>query len=748
MNESLSEENISDSKDDSLKEGYALTGKRKKKRKSKKKHNKKRRKGEGGDLGQFIEIDAEEDEDEEEDVDDEDAELDIVNARKLEADVLRRRKRPRYAIQDVMEDKVDSNYYIRHLEEKDQVIEKSAVTPEMARQIFIPTAKDPSLWFVKCKRGSEKLACVSLLNKAFVKARQKDPLHILSVTCLNNIKGFIYIEAYKEAHVRKAIEGLQCIGNKVTLVPINEMNEIYAQSRTKKNNLKKGDWVRIKSGIYTGDLGRVVEVNLQMTKAKIKLVPRLDTGEAHMANPLPGKKKTKKTNTIIRPPQKLFNHVQYDCNEVKRDPNTLQEFYHWLGMDFRNGFLYKNFTLRQLKIEDINPTLAELQMFNSSLTGEDEEDEKINLMLLKEKQSSGISKGDKVRVNKGDLTDLKGTVISMNGTLVTIQPISDQIKHNLTFPVSDLDKYFQMGDNVRVIRGQNQGESGIVTTVEKGIIYIFSEAKGQEIEARANDIQSGTEIRAESTTKHNYRANDLVIFNNNKSAGIILNVSGDSVNVLDSYGDTKLIRIQDINSKRESNHIQAVDAMRNSIAAGDPVRIIDGENKGKRGTIVHIYKDYVFLHNGDVPLNNGFFVERRRNLLILGAEMLRGSYEASREKRAKTRAINPKRDDLYGKLVKIESGAYKGYQGIVIEVDKLSVKVELSSKPKVINVDRGIVKLVSEKTEEEAPVDHEIGTKTPAYFPQSPNWAATTPAPQSSSYADPSKQFGWVDCNN
>eukprot|EP00826_Nyctotherus_ovalis_P045994 TRINITY_DN5145_c0_g1_i2.p1 TRINITY_DN5145_c0_g1~~TRINITY_DN5145_c0_g1_i2.p1 ORF type:complete len:742 (+),score=230.48 TRINITY_DN5145_c0_g1_i2:128-2353(+) len=741
MDDDFSDDNLDVSEEE---EEIKLSRKRHRHKRQKKK--KKSKKSGATGIEDMIEFDADENDEEEEE--DYEAELSDAGAQRIEKTIIDQKRRRRYGIEDVIYGRADSDKYIRDLEEKNQIIEGNMISPDVSRQIILPSTKDPSLWFVKCKRGAERLACISLLNKAFAKARQKQPLLILSVTCFNHLKGYIYIEAYKEAHVRQAIEGLQCIGNKVTLVPQREMNEIYAVAQSKKKNLKRGDWVRVKSGVYAGDLGLVVEASAQAGRAKIKLVPRLETEETFAERPMPGKKRGKKSNTLVRPPQKLFNNLQYGCNEIKRDPQTGQEFYHWCEMDFRNGFLYKYFNAKQLKTEDVNPTLTELQLFKSSLSGEDEEDEKINLMLLKEKQTSGISKGDKVRVARGDLTDLKGTVISIDNALVTIEPSSDQVKHSLKFPVSDLEKYFEIGDFVRVTRGQNQGESGLVTAVEKGIVYIFSEGKLQEIEVRASDIQSGTDVRAEPTTKHNYRANDLVIFNNNKSAGIILKVAGDSVTVLDSYGDTKPLRIQDINSKRDSKHIPALDAMRNSISAGDSVRIIDGENKGKRGTIVHIYKDYVFLYSADQPGANGFFVEKRRNLLILGAEMLRGVHDASREKRAKARAVNPRRDDLYGKLVKIESGAYKGYQGIVTDVDKVNVKVELSSKPKVVNIDRGIVKLATEKAEEEVPIDHEVGTKTPAYFPQSPHWVASTPAPQSASYADPSKQFNWVDDNN
>lgn len=64
---------------------------------------------------------------------------------------------------------------------------------------------------VKVKRNSEKLATMSMMNKAIAMAKQNAPLSILSVTCSENVEGYIYVEAFKEIHVREAIKGLSVI---------------------------------------------------------------------------------------------------------------------------------------------------------------------------------------------------------------------------------------------------------------------------------------------------------------------------------------------------------------------------------------------------------------------------------------------------------------------------------------------------------------------------------------------------------
>jgi transcription elongation factor SPT5 len=75
---------------------------------------------------------------------------------------------------------------------------------------------DPRLWQVRVKRGLERQVCMSLINKSIDFARKGHPLAILSTTSNENVEGYIYIEAFKEIHVREAVKGLSAIlGNKL-----------------------------------------------------------------------------------------------------------------------------------------------------------------------------------------------------------------------------------------------------------------------------------------------------------------------------------------------------------------------------------------------------------------------------------------------------------------------------------------------------------------------------------------------------
>ncbi len=76
---------------------------------------------------------------------------------------------------------------------------------------------------------------------------------------VEGLKGYIYIEAFKQQHVKQAIED---IGNlkigkwQQLMVPIKEMTDVLRVVKD-TNALKRGSWVRIKRSIYKDDIAQV-----------------------------------------------------------------------------------------------------------------------------------------------------------------------------------------------------------------------------------------------------------------------------------------------------------------------------------------------------------------------------------------------------------------------------------------------------------------------------------------------------------
>ena len=103
---------------------------------------------------------------------------------------------------------------------------------------LLPSAKDPKIWQVRVKKNYEKIAVMALLNKSIDFARRGQPLSILSVTSSDSTEGFIFVEAFKETHVKEACAGLHFAFNSFVLLPVDQMPSVYQNDRAKNNEIR------------------------------------------------------------------------------------------------------------------------------------------------------------------------------------------------------------------------------------------------------------------------------------------------------------------------------------------------------------------------------------------------------------------------------------------------------------------------------------------------------------------------------
>lgn len=129
-----------------------------------------------------------------------------------------------------------------------------------------------------------------------------------------------------------------------------------------------------------------------------------------------------------------------------------------------------------------------------------------------------------------------------------------------------------------------------------------------------------------------YKASDFVSFNQSKNVGVILQVdvqSGtgqDYVRIINDSGALQVIRASEINKKFDLRDLrtksQAIDSQRNTIYPDNVVKIIAGPFKGRKGVIKYIYRDTIFLWDRDFHQTHGIFVDKTRNIVLLGSEQM------------------------------------------------------------------------------------------------------------------------------
>lgn len=61
---------------------------------------------------------------------------------------------------------------------------------------------------VKCRIGEEKATVLLLMRKFLTYQNTDDPLKIKSVIAPEGVKGYVYIEAYKQTHTKAAINNV------------------------------------------------------------------------------------------------------------------------------------------------------------------------------------------------------------------------------------------------------------------------------------------------------------------------------------------------------------------------------------------------------------------------------------------------------------------------------------------------------------------------------------------------------------
>lgn len=61
---------------------------------------------------------------------------------------------------------------------------------------------------VRCRIGEEKATVLLLMRKFIAYQFSTEPLQIKSVVAPEGVKGYIYIEAYKQPHVKATIENV------------------------------------------------------------------------------------------------------------------------------------------------------------------------------------------------------------------------------------------------------------------------------------------------------------------------------------------------------------------------------------------------------------------------------------------------------------------------------------------------------------------------------------------------------------
>ncbi|KAJ8683478.1 hypothetical protein QAD02_019270 [Eretmocerus hayati] len=585
------------------------------------------------------------------------------------------------------------------------------MSDEITQQTLLPGVKDPNLWMVKCRIGEEKATCLLLMRKYLTYQFSNEPLQIKSIVAPEGVKGYIYVEAYKQPHVKAAITN---VGNlrmgiwKQQMVPIKEMTDVLRVVK-EQTGLKAKQWVRLKRGIYKDDIAQVDYVDLAQNQVHLKLLPRIDyTRPRGALRTAQSESEAAKRKKKRRPAAKPFDPeaIRAIGGEVTSDG----DFLIFEGNRYsRKGFLYKNFTTSAIIADGVKPTLSELEKFEEAPEGVDLELSGTPLTgVTAGKDESTVSHtfstGDNVEVCEGELMNLQGKVVSIDGNMIMVMPKHEELKEALEFQAQELRKYFTMGDHVKVVAGRYEGDTGLIVRVEQNRVVLFSDLSMHELEVLPRDLQLCADMATGVDSLGQFQWGDLVQLDP-QTVGVIVRLERENFHVLSMHGKIVEARPQSLTKRRENRNTVALDSQQNTIQRKDIVKVVDGPHSGRGGEIKHLYRSFAFLHSTMFIDNGGIFVCKTRHLQLAGGGKANMSAAASP-------MVSGFMSPRIASPMHPSGGPYKGNVGIVKDATESTARVELHSTCQTISVDRSHIANVGVPTKDGSFSSY---SRTPAY---------------------------------
>lgn len=622
-------------------------------------------------------------------------------------------------------------------------------TDSIQTNSMIPSISDPKLWLIKCDPGKEEDSVLQILKRYQLKSATPDQrLFIYSAFTTPASHGYVYVEADKEVHVKKSIQGIRALKAwRCTLVPVKEMVSALTFNSTQKL-IDVGQWIRIKGGQYKHDLGRVVGVSDHNTRITVKLIPRIDYISLEQAARDGTTDRIKRKRGGVRPQQKLFdvNEIQSIGGMVTRKRGAItdkvQNYYVFMSNSYKNGYLYKDFNISGLLIDDVLPRADEIERFKErkiDADGDDDNDDNElpidNKQLISTSNSTkhNLSMGDRVVVTSGDTKHVTGRITNLLKDRLSIQPDPDQpIQISLDLQFNQVRKYFQVGDHIKVTTGTHKNESGLITQVREldGTLTIFSDSNMNELTVNSIDCIETSEVSNGSDSLGQYELGDLVQLIGD-DVGVIVKSDASSFKVLTHRGALQSAQLHDIVQQKHSRFATALDGNNNQIQKDDIVNVLHGQYAGKQGTIRHTYRGAVWCYNRSITDNAGYFVAPGKHVAHVNSALIKQQQQQAAQygmapppaQQPYQRGGRPGMDPLKGKTITVTQGTYKGYVGRVVDVTPINVRVELSAITRTIQLNRN---QVVERQITAPPLPNQsaygvgsatplLGNKTPAY---------------------------------
>ena len=350
-----------------------------------------------------------------------------------------------------------------------------------------------------------------------------------------------------------------------------------------------------------------------------------------------------------------------------------------------------------------------------------------------------LSIGDNVIVVKGDLEGLSGSVHAVNdaeGTFTLTPSRASLVQLGLSemdsgggvmrleIPIREAAKTFLVGDHIKITSGVYKGETGAVLRVRplsvdasnsdsasshlgaRALASVLLDSGQRTVDVFMQDLSLSNELVTSVTSVDGYSQHDLVEIPGlteaagQQQAGCIISLSQREATVLLPTGTVKTLPVAALRGKiaarrpgfGDNGAGAAVDVAGTPLNQGDMVKVLQGDHQGLSGTIKHVFRAYLFLHNFMLGSQNaGIFVKRCRHVMLANprikiTKVLQGvSHEAGYDKEGQHVRVlgsmvgrsRPGADNTMGKTVRVNKGRFVGRIGVIRNEDGDYYSIEL-----------------------------------------------------------------------
>lgn len=350
-----------------------------------------------------------------------------------------------------------------------------------------------------------------------------------------------------------------------------------------------------------------------------------------------------------------------------------------------------------------------------------------------------LSIGDNVIVVKGDLEGLSGSVHAVNdaeGTFTLTPSRASLVQLGLSemdsgggvmrleIPIREATKTFLVGDHIKITSGVYKGETGAVLRVRplsvdasnsdsasshlgaRALASVLLDSGQRTVDVFMQDLSLSNELVTSVTSVDGYSQHDLVEIPGlteaagQQQAGCIISLSQREATVLLPTGTVKTLPVAALRGKiaarrpgfGDNGAGAAVDVAGTPLNQGDMVKVLQGDHQGLSGTIKHVFRAYLFLHNFMLGSQNaGIFVKRCRHVMLANprikiTKVLQGvSHEAGYDKEGQHVRVlgsmvgrsRPGADNTMGKTVRVNKGRFVGRIGVIRNEDGDYYSIEL-----------------------------------------------------------------------